>query len=111
MQILSKKHEHNFDGPYDFVYSSKIVTSDTGTYLVRDIFCGGDLEGQCPRPHVLKLDARIEAALDAAWDGETYNVPDQFADLLEYLVNVFDLDGAKILRADGVGWADTLLAA
>ena len=45
-------------GAYDFKRSATLLyTSTSGiAYLIADLWCGGNVEGQCYRTHICKLD-------------------------------------------------------
>jgi hypothetical protein len=42
-------------GVYDFTFDFAAVDLDGRIYLVIDHWCGGDVEGQCPRPHLYRV--------------------------------------------------------
>ena len=122
MEIINVLHRHDFVGDYGFKGSSKVVVADTGTYWVKDYYCGeGSLEGGCLRPFVYKLSDREFSALDAVWDsakGEysrdkiaSYFTEPTGCSVEEYLTHIHNVNFAGSLRASRLPWALSLVDA
>jgi hypothetical protein len=88
-------------GAYNFKRSATLLyTSTSGTaYLIADLWCGGNVEGECYRTHICKLDEALRDKI--AKNNEKFVLDSvEFSDLIESIISIMPMTWVRYRHAN-----------